>query len=320
MVKTITAKNQTYLHREHLPTPDGNLENAITLIENKLMDIYAENPGDVILMGDMNVDLLTKNSPDTKRYNTFVKGCRLSQLISVPTRISKQKSSLLDHALTNREEYYHQSGTVDIGLTDHALIYIARKRKKIRRIIARIACRNYRRFDEGAFQNFIESIDWSVILQTDDANVAAQTFQKLFVNACDLFAPIKMINLKENAPAWMTGDYLAHVDERKFLSNRCRKSPTSENFKLKDESVQRTKNLSESLQCSFFQETLQNHAGDMKKTWQTIKRFWPYLNKKESPFTGNEADMKMTADTFNHFFSLWGLHWLRTSQTSTKIW
>ena len=209
----------------------------------------------------------------------------------------------MDHALTNREDYYHQSGTIDLGQSDHALIYIARKCKKIQRIIARIACRNYRCFDEASFQAYVENLDWSEVLDSNNASVAALSFQNLFLSACNLLAPTKMINFKENAPAWMKVDYLVHVDERKFISKNCRKSPCDENFALRDQAVQHTKALAESLQRSFFHDTLHNHAGDMKKTWQAIKRFWLYLNKKEPPFMGTESDLKHVADNFNQIFS-----------------
>ena len=80
-------------------------------------------------------------------------------------------------------------------------------------MVARIECRNYRRFDEQAFQDHIEQVDWSEILDSQDANVAALLFQDLFLSICVIYAPLKTINIKEIAPAWMTGDYLAHVDE-----------------------------------------------------------------------------------------------------------
>ena len=42
---------------------------AINIIETKLLDIHAENLGDVIIMGDMNVDLLTQKLQTTQRVS-----------------------------------------------------------------------------------------------------------------------------------------------------------------------------------------------------------------------------------------------------------
>ena len=47
-----------------------------------------------------------------------------------PTRITKNTSTILDHILTNSTEKIFQVGTMDIGLSDHQLIYCTRKKLK----------------------------------------------------------------------------------------------------------------------------------------------------------------------------------------------
>ena len=44
-----------------------------------------------------------------------------------PTRITENKSSLPDHVLTNCSDKISQSGVIDIGVSDHQLIYCTRK-------------------------------------------------------------------------------------------------------------------------------------------------------------------------------------------------
>ncbi len=51
----------------------------------------------------------------------------LKQLIDSPTRITEKTSSLLDHILTNAHEKISQSGVVNVGLSDHQMIYCTRK-------------------------------------------------------------------------------------------------------------------------------------------------------------------------------------------------
>ena len=48
-------------------------------------------------------------------------------LLKSPTRITENKSSLLDHVLTNCSDKISQSGVRDIGVSDHQLIYCTRK-------------------------------------------------------------------------------------------------------------------------------------------------------------------------------------------------
>ena len=144
----------TFIANVYRP-PSGNLEIALNLIESKLINIHGQNPGDIVILGDMNVDMLAKNDPKTVKYKSFIKSVNLSQLIDRPTRYGVHKASLIDHCLTNREDYYHLVGTLETGLSDHDLIFVSRKKKKIPRTIGRLKCRNYRKLNESNFQAHI---------------------------------------------------------------------------------------------------------------------------------------------------------------------
>ena len=55
----------------------------------------------------------------------------LKQLIKHPTRITCHTSTLIDH-ITNCEEKVTQSGVIDTSLSDHQLIFCARKIKRVK--------------------------------------------------------------------------------------------------------------------------------------------------------------------------------------------
>ena len=56
-------------------------------------------------------------------YQTF----SLKEIIQEPTRITSTTSFLLDHILTNAGWKISQKGVIDVGLSDHQLIYCTRK-------------------------------------------------------------------------------------------------------------------------------------------------------------------------------------------------
>ncbi len=89
------------------------------------------------------------------------------------------------------------------------------------------------------------------------------------------------------------------------LSKTFNNNPSAENKRNKDEAIARTNNLRSSLQRSYFQDAVNSNAGNMKKMWQEVKRFWPYLNKstvrpQKRTDTANSLE---TANIFNKFFS-----------------
>ena len=63
----------------------------------------------------------------TKQYKEFCSVFGLKQIIQEPTRTTCSTSSLIDHILTNCCEKISQSGIINIGLSDHQLIFCTRK-------------------------------------------------------------------------------------------------------------------------------------------------------------------------------------------------
>ena len=51
----------------------------------------------------------------------------LKQIINTPTRVTENTATPLDHILTNSKDRVSQSGVIEIGLSDHMLIYCTRK-------------------------------------------------------------------------------------------------------------------------------------------------------------------------------------------------
>ena len=74
---TLPRTRPTYIANVYRP-PSGNLDTALNLIESKILDIHSENSGDIVLMGDFNVDLLTKRDTKTKNYVSKMKALNLS--------------------------------------------------------------------------------------------------------------------------------------------------------------------------------------------------------------------------------------------------
>ena len=92
------------------------------------------------------------------------------------------------------------------------------------------------------------------IVDCCDVNMAADLFINRFIKLCDNHAPMHTVNFCSNAPAWLTYDYLAHTDERKYLSKHFKPNPTNENKLAKLKSIHWTNDLKSSLQCSFFRD------------------------------------------------------------------
>ena len=88
---------------------------------------------EVYILGDLNIDLTgsrVKNSNGIKRYKEFCSLHGLEQLIQEPTRITEKSETLLDHIISNSAQKVSQHGVLNLGLSDHHMIYCTRKSTK----------------------------------------------------------------------------------------------------------------------------------------------------------------------------------------------
>ena len=56
----------------------------------------------------------------------------LTQIIKSPTGMACSSTSLIDHILANLPELISQEGVINVGLSDHQLIYCTRKISRIK--------------------------------------------------------------------------------------------------------------------------------------------------------------------------------------------
>ena len=98
-----------------------------------------------------------------------------------------------------------------------------------------------------------------------DPKRAATSSTTLLNGIVEKYAPTICLKIREHAPGWLNGDFLAHVDEREFWGKKYNKCPCQFHLDKKLDSFQRTPNLKLELQKSFFKNAMDACGGDSKK-------------------------------------------------------
>ena len=70
---------------------------------------------------------------NVKSYMKFVLAFSLLQLMKVPTRITCNITTIIDHILASYPERVIKQGIIDLGLSDHQLVSCTRKISRIKR-------------------------------------------------------------------------------------------------------------------------------------------------------------------------------------------
>ena len=137
--------NKTILIGNLYRPPQGNAKNCIDMIEHTLSNVDLQKV-EIILMGDLNLDLLDKNNKFAKELVNTLKQMGLRQLIKEPTRYSNSKDSCLDLVFTN-SNIIARSGVGNINISDHQMVFATRKKVKFFKKKCDFIGRSYRNYN-----------------------------------------------------------------------------------------------------------------------------------------------------------------------------
>ena len=156
-----------------------------------------------------------------KWYREFCAIHGLKQLI----KITENTSTILDHILTNSEDKISQLGTLDVGLSDHQLIYCTRKKfKEKTNSKTYIKYRSLKNYTPEIIIEKLKDASFPDYSTYDNINEGYADLIHKVNTIIDEIAPIKEMCVKNNSEEW--------VDEE-----------TLETIRTRDKKYQRLKNL-----------------------------------------------------------------------------
>ena len=92
-------------------------------------------------------------------------------MITLPTRLSDSRWSVLDVMLTNIRNCY-MAGVVNYNVSDHLPVVLVKKRMKIRHSKETVTGKSYKNYNRERFMANLSQLDWTVLYLLDDPDVA----------------------------------------------------------------------------------------------------------------------------------------------------
>ena len=177
-----------------------------------------------LFLGDFNINQLTTTTAEYKFFqNNIIKPLSLKQLITDPTRVKNNSSTLIDLILANSPDNVKFSGTADFpGVSDHKLIYCVYSLKKSKFKAETIRRRDFRNFDKDKFIQEMQNVNWSSInVDNDNLEEATSKLESYYIKSIDSNAPLRDIKVSKPIPAsYFTDEITALMDLRdKYKKN-----------------------------------------------------------------------------------------------------
>ena len=152
----------------------------------------------------------------------------LKQLIRVPIRVTCNSSIILDHILASFPNRVSQLGVIDVGLSDHQIIYCTRKISRIKRGTHKeIRCRSLKNYSADISEEAMGRVDFPNYHNFENVNDAYSNFIQKVMGVTDLVAPVKSRRIKQNSQEWFNGEVAEKIIVRDKLFKKFKKIKTS---------------------------------------------------------------------------------------------
>ena len=172
---------------------------------------------EIYLLGDFNINLLQNRNYILNRkgmvvcqgavhtliykYQEFCQIFSLKQLITCPTRVTCNTTSLIDHILTNSSEKIFQSGIIDCGISNHQLIFCTRKQAKFNKH-NNVFLRSLKHYTVNTFVEKLQKVNFSNYERFSCIDATNTDFLNNLMKVVNEIAPSKEIRIKNNMQEW----------------------------------------------------------------------------------------------------------------------
>lgn len=115
---------------------------------------------ELLTIGDLNFNMYVDGNTEADSQLTEFCDCFcVSNKITEPTRVTNTFASLIDVILTSNPERFALSGTIQLGVSDHDLIYTIRK-QKIQRPPPKLIQYSMKNLEWEEHLDYISKISW----------------------------------------------------------------------------------------------------------------------------------------------------------------
>ena len=258
-----------------------------------LIDTINRENKNVVLLGDFNIDLLKTNQHEpTTNFLDMMITSSLVPRITLPTRVTHNTSTLIDHVYCNIPTTDFQAGTLTTDISDHfSNICLIKSETKHSERPVHVT---YRKINNQTFHNFniaLQNTDFSDVYHCDDPSIAYKIFLDKFIALKNLHMPLvkKRFNkYKHKINSWITSGILNSLKTKDKLHTKLKKLHNKPGYdmahtlyitykRVYDNVIKKAKNL-------YWHKKFEECKNDSKNTWKYINKLLHHkCNKKNLP-------------------------------------
>jgi hypothetical protein len=255
-----------------------------------MLDKVASNTKEIILLGDLNIDLQTQQLT----WNNIILSYNLIQIINTPTRVAKGSSTLIDHIYASLPKNIIEFCVPKYAVSDHFPICCTWSKNNYRAPKNKHISVTFRSFKKFKLYSFLQDLQDSTLDQVSlltDIDRAFALWLKIFNNIFDYHAPIKEVRVKnETKSPWITQEIRKTMRDRDYAH-------THTNFDLYRKLRNEVKYLIRKEKKIYF-KNLSKDKTKCREVWKGIN----ILTKKHKVSNSAPSNTIFSSSDFNNYF------------------
>ena len=165
-----------------------------------------------------------------------------------------------------------QQGIIDVGLSDHQLIFCTRKLSRIKRGTHKhTKFRSFKHYSADLFKETLTSTNFPNYQNFNDTNEAYDDFIQKIMVAIEKVAPIKERRIKHNSQEWFDGEISEAIKNRDKLLKKFKKSRLHIEKELYNAARYKVHKLIFNKKKGCFENKLSECIGKPKELWKALK-------------------------------------------------
>ena len=221
------------------------------------------------ILGDFNVNLENRNTPEVSLVNRFLKDNSLKQLITTHTRLTNRGGTCIDWIITDCP-YVKSSGILDKLLSDHFSIFAVRKKNCEQVIKEKKNIRLYKNYDREAFCMWLANSNWIQYFNTRNVDVLWNIIYSRIVEILEIMCPRKMVCLRDPKTPWVTAEVIHAIYDRKRYVSLYRRTKNQFIWDICKYLGNRCNTLVRNAKSVYIKTSLQRTVDDPRKFWKSI--------------------------------------------------
>ena len=285
-----------------------------------LIQTLAKENKTIFLLGDFNINLLKcDDSLDVSNFLDILGSQLLIPQITLPTRIAKDSSTLIDNIFSSVPLRQSFSGNLLHSISDHLPQFFCESSIYSKANDGEnISCNypDWSNFKQEEFVSAFRTLNWDEILSLEslDINTSMETFISTVNSLVDRHLPTRKTTKKQSSKKpWITSGIIKSMSKRDFFFRKFVNAKTAESrdsyhsqFKFYRNQIVTLCRLSK---INHFSNYFKRHTRNTRKIWQGIRNIISLKCSSSAKPISLEIDGVVTSDSFkvansfNSFFS-----------------